>query len=517
MCGKIRLLVAPVLAVSASLIVAPTACAQSQPPSLERLFEQALEAKGDEYIELRNQIAASKDAVSFLKARLSHKDWRSAILAEAMWNRINEPQRHIAYERILREAADTYFSPSRDIRPRKFRPGKFKEENHRRVLPFVAELALKDSVRYLEYPKLGYSDEFLEKYYDRYYDEGAYEELLFKTLLTDPNNMTNVTIDIQKRPPQEHSRIFQVLMNRSKDNGARRLFREYATDRLGAFENPLAQAALADILSNDNDGRIRLRAAQRLTDPNAAPHLRAALQDDYSAVRVAAAQALGRLADPQSVDALIAALKDKNAVVREAAAVALGQIGNPNAIEPLTISLGNADYDTRQAAALAIGEIDVNVLLRFAQDKDVRVRRPVVRALGRTKSHGVLQPLVTALQDSDESVRAYAAEALGEIGDKQAVEPLQRRLQQDASSYVRGTAAEALGRLKDPRAVEPLINALSDEAHYVRENAVNALDEIADPRALEALEAAAAHDGDISVRLKAELAVRKIRKENPGK
>jgi HEAT repeat protein len=73
------------------------------------------------------------------------------------------------------------------------------------------------------------------------------------------------------------------------------------------------------------------------------------------------------------------------------------------------------------------------------------------------------------------------------------------------------------GKLKDPRAIQPLINALNDKAPYVRENAVDALDEIADPRAREALEATAAHDGNPSVRLKAELAARKIRRENRGK
>jgi HEAT repeat protein len=508
-----RLLVVPVLAVLMSRIVAPTGWAQSQPPSVQHLFERAIEAKGDAYIKLRSLILERKDAVSFLKARLSDQDWKAAIIAQAIRDRATEPQTVREYEQILRRAADEYFASAHRVRM--FEADELDERKSGRVLVFLIELALKDSVRCLEYAKLGYSDQFLASYRDRYYDEDGYEYLLFETLCRDPNNMRNVTIDIQKRPPEEHSRIFLVLENRSKDNRARRLFREYATDRLGSFDNLLAQTALVELLSNDNDGRIRLQAAGRIRDPNAAVHLRAALQDDYSGVRRAAARALGRLRDVESLDALIAALKDPSA--REAAAIALGQIGDPRAIEPLTTSLSNADYDTRQAAALAISEIDVNVLLRFVQDKDVRVRRPVVRALGRAKSHGALQPLVTALQDSDESVRAYAAEALGQIRDKRAVQPLRERLEKDVSSYVRGTAAKALGKLKDPRAIQPLVNALNDKAPYVRENAVDALHEIADPRALEALEAAAAHDGNPSVRLKAELAARKIRRENRGK
>jgi hypothetical protein len=99
--GKMRLLVAPALAVLMSGIVAPTGRAQSQPPSVQRLFEQALEAKGDEYIELRNQIAGRKEAVSFLKAKLSDQDWKAAIIAEAILGRIKQPETYRHYEELL--------------------------------------------------------------------------------------------------------------------------------------------------------------------------------------------------------------------------------------------------------------------------------------------------------------------------------------------------------------------------------------------------------------------------------
>jgi len=73
-----RILVAPVLAVLVSPIVAPAAPATSQPPTLQGLFEQTLEAKGDAYIELRSQITPRKDAASFLKTRLADKNCNNA-------------------------------------------------------------------------------------------------------------------------------------------------------------------------------------------------------------------------------------------------------------------------------------------------------------------------------------------------------------------------------------------------------------------------------------------------------
>jgi bilin biosynthesis protein len=53
--------------------------------------------------------------------------------------------------------------------------------------------------------------------------------------------------------------------------------------------------------------------------------------------------------------------------------------------------------------------------------------------------------LIQALGDSDRDVRRAAAEALGKLGDPQAVSPLIQALG-DRSENVRRAAAEALGR-----------------------------------------------------------------------
>ena len=83
-----------------------------------------------------------------------------------------------------------------------------------------------------------------------------------------------------------------------------------------------------------------------------------------------------------------------------------------------------------------------------------------------------LKPLIAALRDSDAGVRWDAADALGLIGDAEAVSPLIDTLR-DAHVYVRRAAATALGKLGDVRAVAPLINALSDVD--VRNQALEAL------------------------------------------
>jgi len=63
-------------------------------------------------------------------------------------------------------------------------------------------------------------------------------------------------------------------------------------------------------------------------------------------------------------------------------------------------------------------------------------------------------------------LRRAAAEALGEIGDARAVEPLIAALK-DKDREMRETAAKALGEIGDARAVEPLIAALKDRELYL--------------------------------------------------
>ena len=67
-----------------------------------------------------------------------------------------------------------------------------------------------------------------------------------------------------------------------------------------------------------------------------------------------------------------------------------------------------------------------------------------------------------------------AAEALGQLGDKRAVDPLIKALSDD-HYWVRLSAAMALGQLGDKRAVDPLIMVLSDDYSGVRKAAKAAL------------------------------------------
>ncbi|HQP71453.1 MAG TPA: HEAT repeat domain-containing protein, partial [Methanoculleus sp.] len=119
-----------------------------------------------------------------------------------------------------------------------------------------------------------------------------------------------------------------------------------------------------------------------------------------------------------------------------------------------------------------------------------------------------VEPLITILEDRDDSIRRRAAMTLGEIGDPRAVRGLITLLHDDYYS-VRREAASALIAIGAP-AMEEAIAALEDEDGDVRKRAADLLAEIGDGRAIAPLEALL-DDEDWYARKAAEDALARIR------
>lgn len=78
------------------------------------------------------------------------------------------------------------------------------------------------------------------------------------------------------------------------------------------------------------------------------------------------------------------------------------------------------------------------------------VKSAALKVLGRRKDAGALPSIERALADSNVDVRKSAADALGEIGGKEAL-ALLVKLAKDKSAYVRTAAANALRRVSRVR------------------------------------------------------------------
>jgi len=207
--------------------------------------------------------------------------------------------------------------------------------------------------------------------------------------------------------------------------------------------------------------------------------------------REAVTTALGDM-DKRVLPSLLALLHDTQGEVRYAAAVAISALSEHRDADwfvrayreqvqgPLLQALADPESTVRAAAAQALGQWGnkraVEPLLAAIQDADVEVRRAVVAALSSPKDERALEPLLTAFfTDDDMQVRSHAAEALGRHAeDNRAVNTLIRALQ-DEQSDRRQQAAELLCWLKDERATDALIQALQDPDPAVREWSIEAL------------------------------------------
>jgi len=254
---------------------------------------------------------------------------------------------------------------------------------------------------------------------------------------------------------------------------------------------PSATPALMKILATAHP-IVRGRVAEIFgisKDTSAIPALLDALKGEYFTVRSRAALALGNIGDARAIPALLPLLKDAEAEVRSAACVAIARFCDPTTFDDITtILLDDPIIEVRQSAARALGETKHPAALPFLmealRDSSWWFEREQAAAdlLNAIKNMGAVafELLIEALGDREGTVRRYAANVLGEMGDPRAIEELGMTLY-DLHMEVGKAAAEALAKFGAP-AVDIFIEALNHPEAAVRENAAAALSKIQDRR-----------------------------------
>jgi HEAT repeat protein len=150
-------------------------------------------------------------------------------------------------------------------------------------------------------------------------------------------------------------------------------------------------------------------------------------------VRSTICWALARLRDERSLPAMLTALNDPSEKLRGEAAIQLGVLDAQKAVLPLIESLQNdSDTTVREVAANSLGSLRnplaTPILIKIMQDptETPGLRGHAAEALGGIRGEEVITPLITALQDEVVDVRFWAAFALGQLGDPQALPELER-------------------------------------------------------------------------------------------
>jgi cyclophilin family peptidyl-prolyl cis-trans isomerase/HEAT repeat protein len=191
------------------------------------------------------------------------------------------------------------------------------------------------------------------------------------------------------------------------------------------------------------------------------------------------------------VDLLSVLVKDPDRNVRETAAFALGKIGDAAGIEPLMQLAHDTDPAVAAEAMEALSKMAAQVTLaRYAEftgeswPEGVRTR--ALRFLFRFNSDDAGTIAAKALDSNVNSIREAAAYALA----RRAYAPARAQLEillADKDPDIRAYAASALGRIGDKQSIGPLIASSHDAHPWVRTNSLVAMTRIVakEPSALD--------------------------------
>ncbi len=159
----------------------------------------------------------------------------------------------------------------------------------------------------------------------------------------------------------------------------------------------------------------------------------------------------------RSVPYLISILKERGARERHCVRGLLARIGSP-AVEPLIKILKSDNWSEVSLAAQVLGSIG-----------DKRAVEPLIELLSNSPS------AVEDMYSRQWQILSAAATALGKIGSQQAVKPLIELLEEEKNQIVRKSIVFTLGQIREPRAIPILVKALSDPYYSVRYPAKDAL------------------------------------------
>jgi HEAT repeat protein len=267
-------------------------------------------------------------------------------------------------------------------------------------------------------------------------------------------------------------------------------------------------------LAADADEETRVRASEalaRLGDPSAAKVIRAAIGRGTGHLKIRATESLLRLADTLTTKgkqdealAIYRSMLGEASYIKCATIVGIGRAGGAKDVDTLVGALAGSDKeraavgdalvylkDPKASAAIA-----AELSAASAKDKVI-----LLTAMGRRGDATVLEAVLAAAKDADETVRIAAYEALGRLKAPGAVATLVAALK-TARDAERDKAEWALGRVPGSDVTKALIAALPGTAGETRAVLFRALGQRRDAAALPQL-VAGTKDADEAVRVAA--------------
>jgi len=217
-------------------------------------------------------------------------------------------------------------------------------------------------------------------------------------------------------------------------------------------------------------------------------------EPDIRLRRNSAKKNLSRLDAPEFFEILVEALDAEDLWVKELAAGRLAKQNYEKAFQFLLDNLQNNRSSAAQHLGINKYKPAVKPLISILVDRTrpIWFRRVVAEAIGEIGDERAIQPLTQVYLDKTETeielywdltVRYHAGESLSRFGE--ITIPIFLSASKDKDEETRLCAVRALGKLASHEAVPSLINLLQDEERIIGWAAVRSLGEIGDNRAID--------------------------------
>ena len=222
-------------------------------------------------------------------------------------------------------------------------------------------------------------------------------------------------------------------------------------------------------------------------------------QDRMKAIKI-----LGLTGNNLCINPLVELLKDRNPKVRKVVIESLAKFYNETiAVKAVKNSVKDTDIEVRNSAVKLLKEMVKNCIKSLSEHNDTAIWEQDVRAMGESGDINAVKPLIDFVQNRISSYENFdfASEALGNMG-KPAVKPLIEVLEYGGND-AKICSIKALGNIRDREAVEPLIKIFHNyEGEQVRIKILEALGEIGDPGSVKMLLETLKGYGGVGVRVR---------------
>ena len=214
-------------------------------------------------------------------------------------------------------------------------------------------------------------------------------------------------------------------------------------------------------------------------------------RDRNPSIRLRCAEVLGRVGDPAGVPLLEQLTGDSDDTVKETAIFSLGLVGHESCVPPLRNVLAGTGMQYKIRALEALGATKQREtapdIAAYLSNFNSALRSTAAFALYTLGDSTAASLCATAAFDPDPRVLSMVVYTMGRLGydeyEKRMIELLEHE-----KAAVRMKAAEALGRLKSKRAIDGLYALAGDQDRMTALKAAEALSRIGDKKCSRALE-----------------------------